>query len=156
MKKLLLILFCLPIIGFGQGWEKTFTNAAGYSVQQTTDGGFIIAGEINYNDAYLIKTDGSGNEQWNQTFGGTDTDFGNSVQQTSDGGFIITGDKNHSVYLIKTDGNGNITSTFNIPINPNRKLEKSIDLLGRKTKQTSQPLLYFYDDGTVEKRIVIE
>jgi hypothetical protein len=61
------------------------------------------------------------------------------------------------VYLIKTDGQGNVTSTFNIPINPNRKLEKTVDVLGRETKpQTNIPFIEIYDDGTVEKRIVIE
>ena len=38
----------------------------------------------------------------------------------------------------------------------NKELLKVIDLLGRETKQTNQPLFYIYDDGTVEKRIVIE
>ena len=38
----------------------------------------------------------------------------------------------------------------------NKKLLKTTDLLERETKQTNQPLLYIYDDGTVEKRIVIE
>jgi Leucine-rich repeat (LRR) protein len=38
----------------------------------------------------------------------------------------------------------------------NKKLLKVTDLLGRETKQTNQPLFYIYDDGTVEKRIVIE
>jgi len=38
----------------------------------------------------------------------------------------------------------------------NKELLEVTDLLARKTKQTNQPLLYFYDDGTVEKRIVIE
>jgi len=38
----------------------------------------------------------------------------------------------------------------------NKELVKVTDLLGRETKQTNQPLLYIYDDGTVEKRIVIE
>ena len=38
----------------------------------------------------------------------------------------------------------------------NKELLKITDLLGRETKQTNQPLFYIYDDGTVEKRIVIE
>jgi hypothetical protein len=38
----------------------------------------------------------------------------------------------------------------------NRKLLSKIDFLGRETKQTNQPLLYLYDDGTVEKRITID
>ena len=38
----------------------------------------------------------------------------------------------------------------------NKELLKVTDLLGRETKQTNQPILYLYDDGTVEKRIVIE
>jgi len=38
----------------------------------------------------------------------------------------------------------------------NKELLKVKDILGRETKQTNQPLFYIYDDGTVEKRIVIE
>ena len=38
----------------------------------------------------------------------------------------------------------------------NKELLRTIDVLGRETKQTNQPLFYIYDDGTVEKRIVIE
>ena len=52
----------------------------------------------------------------------------------------------------KTNG---VTSTSN-EIFINKKLIKVIDLIGRETKQKNQPLLYLYDDGTVEKKIVIE
>jgi len=38
----------------------------------------------------------------------------------------------------------------------NKEFLKVTDLLGRETKQTNQPLFYIYEDGTVEKRIVIE
>jgi len=155
-------------------WTKTFGGVKeerGFSVQQTTDGGYIITGwtgEIDQGqtNVYLIKTDQNGDSLWTKTFGyEPEDDIGFSVQQTTDGGYIITGFSynnstfftNYDVYLIKTDGNGNATSTFNIPINPNRKLQKTVDMLGKETKpKTNIPFIEIYDDGTVEKRIVIE
>jgi hypothetical protein len=98
-------------------WNKTFgesNNDYGRSVQQTTDGGYIITGYTESNismslDVLLIKTDSNGNEEWNQIYGGNGTDRGRSVQQTTDGGYIITGITYYGsmVYLIKTDPNGN-------------------------------------------------
>ena len=151
-------------------------NESGRSVKQTTDGGFIVTGyieDIDYywgngnSDVYLIKTDVNGIVQWSQTFGGAGHDIGNSVQQTFDGGYIITGETNDAsvggvngaknTYLIKTDANGNATSTFYIHINSNRKLKKTVDILGKQIKsETNQPLFYIYDDGTVKKKIIIE
>jgi len=109
-------------------WTKTFGGSGsdkGYSVQQTSDRGYIIAGETNsYGaggyDLYLIKTDEEGNEEWSRTYGGEETDsqsdVGNSVQQTSDGGYIVIGNTwsfdakpgEGNIYLVKTDGEGNI------------------------------------------------
>tara|TARA_B100000700_G_scaffold226944_1_gene250517 strand:+ start:78 stop:1391 length:1314 start_codon:yes stop_codon:yes gene_type:complete len=157
-------------------WTKTFGgsgNSQGYSVQQTTDGGYIIVGSSRFNgydDVYLIKTDANGIDQWNQSFPLTGT-FNNDkmpsirhdfdVQQTTDGGYIITGayylNGPDDVYLIKTDGNGNITSTFNIPINTNRELKKVVDILGRDINpEKNKPFIEIYNDGTVEKKIIIE
>jgi len=71
MKKILYILLILPFFMNGQGWEKTFSGSnleIDYSAQQTTDGGYIIAGTIGFSswDLYLIKTDANGIEQWNR------------------------------------------------------------------------------------------
>ena len=147
-------------------WEKSFLVdsfpiISARSIQQTIDGGFIISGFLyNYQnemDIVLLKTDTNGVKQWAKIFGGIGIDASFSVRQTLDGGYIIAG-LSESHTLIKTDGNGNVTSTFNIPTpNSNRKLEKVIDILGRETKgKKNEPLLYIYDDGTVEKRIVID
>jgi len=101
-------------------WTKTFGGIEyewGYSVQQTTDGGYIIAGFTGNvagggSDVYLIKTTANGDTIWTKTFGGIENDIGNSVQQTTDGGYIIAGLTGNvvaggsDVYLIKTTTNG--------------------------------------------------
>ena len=99
--------------GGSKQWERTFGGAKsdeGYSVRQTIDGGYIIAGATassgaGNNDVYLVKTDASGNTQWEKSFGGVLTDEGYSVQQTSDGGYIIAGKAallgSPDLYLIK-------------------------------------------------------
>jgi len=90
-----------------------------YSVQQTPDGGYILAGltrsfGAGFYDAFLVKTDASGNVQWAKTYGGTDDDFASSIRQTSDGGYIVAGYTNSfgagsdDIFLIKTDASGNI------------------------------------------------
>ena len=167
MKKLLLILLCLPMIGFGQGWEKTFGGLAsdyGYSVEQTNDGGYIICGDST-NYIYIIKTNTTGNQQWSQIIGdGFNSYDGYSIKQTTDGGYIICGmteiihEQDYDIYLIKTDSQGNVTSTFNIPTpSSNRKLVKVVEILGRETKpQTNTPIIEIYDDGSVEKKVIIE
>jgi len=101
-------------------WSQTFGGSDkdyAYSVQQTTDGGYILAGKTksygagNY-DAWLIKTNAEGAEQWSQTFGGSDWDQAYSVQQTTDGGYILAGNTysygagGYDVWLIKTDAEG--------------------------------------------------
>jgi uncharacterized protein YuzE len=105
-------------------WAKTYGGAnieAGYSVQQTSDGGYIVAGETSSfgaggSDFFLIKTDANGNIIWAKTYGGTNNDIGRYVQQMSDSGYIVLGYASSfgagltDAILIKTDANGNIGS----------------------------------------------
>jgi hypothetical protein len=101
-------------------WTKTYggiSSDLGYSVRQTVDGGYIVAGHTESfgiaGDVYLIRTDADGNLLWSQSFGGTGNDRGWSVQQTTDGGYVIAGYSesfgagSKDVYLIKTDEFGN-------------------------------------------------
>src|SRR3989338_2652060 len=98
-------------------WNKTFNEdyfSSSSSLQQTSDGGYIVAGRIFLNsyDFWLIKTDASGNQQWNKTFDGGGEDFAHEVQITSDNGFILVGYTRSSgqgatdAWLIKTDSSG--------------------------------------------------
>lgn len=159
-------------------WTKTYggtENEEAEQVQQTSDGGYIMIGstfsfstnlQFNDNNCYLIKVDEQGNEQWFKTdFFGSKIDKGNSVQQTLDGGFILTGytdistsDFNEELFLIKTNDNGDITSTIELAIpSLNKKLIKSVNIQGQEINhQTNSPVFEIYDDGTVSKKIIIE
>jgi hypothetical protein len=81
-------------------WSKTFGGGIydiATSIQQTSDGGYIIAGWTGsfgaggYCDFLVIKLNSNGSIEWSKTFGGIDWDAGRSIQQTSDGGYIIAG-----------------------------------------------------------------
>lgn len=104
-------------------WTKTYGGPRadqGWSVQQTSDGGYIIAGQSysfgpgtpTYPNVYLIKTNASGDTTWTKTFGGARSDCGRCVRQTPDGGYILAGYTasfgagSYDVYLIKTNPSG--------------------------------------------------
>ena len=70
--------------------------------------------------------------------------------------YALITDPAYKLPLLAPDGNYCPNATSISEINTNKKLLNIIDVLGRKTKQTNQLLFYIYDDGTVEKRIVIE
>ncbi|HYV94896.1 MAG TPA: T9SS type A sorting domain-containing protein [Chitinophagales bacterium] len=122
-------------------WQKSLGGSYfdyAHSVQQTTDGEFIIAGQsisnngdvsgwhgcdmFSYgcNDYWIVKLDTGGNLLWQKTLGGYDEDVAYSVQQTTDDGFIIAGysfsnnddvSANHGsadAWIVKVDVNGNL------------------------------------------------
>ena len=97
-------------------WNRTFGGRGVefcYSVQRASDGGYILGGSSGPgwpepNDFLAVKTDASGNEEWNRTFGGSNSEVCCSVQQTSDAGYILGGYTssygagNIDVWLVKT------------------------------------------------------
>jgi PKD repeat protein len=103
----------------GLEWQKTFGGESldiGYSVQQTLDGGYVLAGQTysaghGSSDVYVVKTDSLGDEVWAKRYGGKDVDVGYSVQQTEDGYIVVgatysEGAGDYDVYLVKTDSAG--------------------------------------------------
>ncbi len=112
-------------------WTRTYGGAnadVAYCVQQTNDGGYMIAGNTESygsggSDMWLIKTDAYGNVIWSQTYGSAGNEWAASVKQTTDDGYIVSGTKGATlppfddVYIIKTDSLGNIlwTTTWNRP-----------------------------------------
>jgi cell division septation protein DedD len=90
-------------------WNQTYIgpdNSAAESAIQTNDGGYAIAGWENVSQtstsARLIKTDSSGNVQWDQTYAGLGA-F--ALIQTSSGGYALTGDR---AFLIITNSSGHV------------------------------------------------
>lgn len=118
-------------------WAECFGGSShdvGWSVDETIDGGYIVAGETESNDGdvaghhgnpdgWVIKVDGNGNLQWQRCLGGASWDYAYSVQQTADTGYIVAcatgswdGDvsnhigavHNNDYWLVKLDLMGNI------------------------------------------------
>jgi hypothetical protein len=104
-------------------WDKTFGGSGedvGYSVKQTMDGGYVVAGTtksygMGSEYLWLLKTDTNGTKLWDKTFGGFVSSSGDgawSVDEAKDGGYIVTGYTKSfgagakDLWLVKTDSRG--------------------------------------------------
>lgn len=86
-------------------WQKSLggsNNDRGWSVLETSDGGYIVSGNssssngnVSVNngasDFWIVKLNSSGLVEWNKSFGGSDSDACHAISQTSDGGFLLAG-----------------------------------------------------------------
>jgi hypothetical protein len=86
-------------------WEKSYGGSGmdkGFDVEQTLDGGYIMTGWSNsidgdvtgnhgYTDYWVVKTDPSGNIQWQKSYGGTSNEYVYHIRETLDGGYILCG-----------------------------------------------------------------
>jgi len=90
-----------PTIEWQQSLGGTGIDKA-YSIEQTADGGYIVAGSANSNDGdvsgnqgvndyWIVKLTSTGSIDWQKSLGGTGSDYAFSIQQTTDGGYIVAG-----------------------------------------------------------------
>ena len=133
-KRVLLVMALLALAVSGCTFQKMEGGSSedlAWSIQQTRDGGYIVAGYSDstdipgvtnhgYADYYLLKLDAKGEVDWQQMEGGSGWDGAYSIQQTRDGGYIVAGLSystdipgvfNHGgedYYLLKLDANGNL------------------------------------------------
>ncbi len=116
----------------GVAWQKTYgrdivtgDDDYAYAIQQTSDGGYIVAGytksfgAVGY-DMWVFKLNSDGTIAWQKIYGNTNDndDHAYSIRQTSDGGYIVAGDTYISAslanfWVLKLDGSGNITWSKN-------------------------------------------
>ncbi len=116
-------------------WQKSLggsNNENANSIQQTADGGYIVAGHSLSNDGdvsgnhgngdyWVVKLDANGNITWQKSLGGSIVDVANSIQQSNDGGYIVAGYSlsfdgdltsnhgNNDCWVVKLDTAGNIS-----------------------------------------------
>jgi hypothetical protein len=103
-------------------WQKAFggpSDDLAFAIEQTADGGFIVAGRTNSygagnTDFWILKLKASGELEWQRTYGGSAVDWAFSVRQTSDGGYVAAGRTDSfgagssDVWILKLDASGNI------------------------------------------------
>jgi hypothetical protein len=110
-------------------WDKKFGGPSedlARSIVQTSDGGYALAGYTESygagtQDVWVVKTDALGNMQWNQTYGGANTDVANAMVKTNDGGYALAGSTesyglpNAAFFLVKLDNAGPSPSPTSTP-----------------------------------------
>jgi len=114
-------------------WTKTYGGLGqenGYSVQQTSDNGYIVAGQTNsYGagnyDVYLLKLDASGDIVFTKTYGDVNTDYARDIKITAEGGYVLCGGTSGDAWILKTNPMGETTWTT-IITGPQSEVAESI------------------------------
>lgn len=87
---------------FKKLWSKVFgkqyTFAETGDLRQTREGGFVITGSI-HNDAWIIKTDTSGNLQWKYIYDSQTDEHGIGIEETESGDFMVLVDHRYTISL---------------------------------------------------------
>ncbi len=103
-------------------WQKAFGGSGSdyaYSILETPDGGYIVAGSTTSfsapsTDAWIVKLSSTGQIQWERRYGGPGTDVPNAIIQTTDGGYAVagyttpSGSSGKNAWIFKIDSSGSI------------------------------------------------
>ena len=127
----------------GIEWQKCLGGSnydVAYSIRQTGDGGYIIAGSTSSDDgdvsgyhsngdAWIVKLNSAGAIEWQKCIGGSDMESAYQIQQTSDGGYIVAGgtrphniesfNELHNAWIAKLDAAGGIVWRMDLGSSPN-------------------------------------
>ncbi|MCK8827072.1 hypothetical protein MWH25_04835 [Natroniella acetigena] len=92
-------------------WKKSVgpssVNNCFYSIKSTSDGNFILAGEMDAK-GYMLKMDADGNKIWEEIYNNIEKSLFNTVKEVPDEGFVLAGTgRRDGAYLLKTDLDGN-------------------------------------------------
>ena len=123
MKRLLLVIFIIgatvsntAAVNIAKQWEKIYIAGASflddtYSIQQTIDGGYIVAGTASFDGFRILKLSNNGDIMWEKKYGNF-PGAALSIQQTKDNSYIVAGwfgnPVTMDILVLKLDGNGNI------------------------------------------------
>ena len=136
MRVLILLLLFFTTTTLAQEIEWQNTIGGNYydqlnSIQQTSDGGYILGGWSDSNisgdktedsqgnyDYWVVKLDAAGNIQWQNTIGGNSVDYLTSIQHTTDGGYILGGWSNSGVSGDKTENSQGANDYWVVKLDP--------------------------------------
>jgi len=116
-------------------WQKCLGGSLGdaaNSIQQTTDGGYVVVGFTNSNDGdvsgnhglsdyWVVKLDALGDIVWQKCLGGHSSDGASSIQQTTDGGYIVAGFTNSNDGDVS--GNHGLSDYWVVKLNSSGSIE---------------------------------
>jgi len=101
-------------------WEKSYNLITTYnvanSIQQTSDGGYIVAGQLQYTfgnaQVWVLKLTADGSVDWQKIYGTFSSEYAKKILQTVDGGYVVlvynAQDTNDRIWVLKLDSSGNI------------------------------------------------
>ncbi len=107
-----------------------------YAIQQTEDGGYILGGwsssdisgdkteaSNGFQYYWVVKSNATGNIQWQNSIGGSQLDELYSLEQTSDGGYILGGRSKSSISGDKTENSNGLYDYWVVKINTSGDIE---------------------------------